>query len=169
MTLAPWPELPFVKSWLQQTRQAWRVFTAGGDRAERYLQQAIDGARARTDLEFDQVLEELRRNIDAYLMADEKFAVELVARFPQSLQRDLTMVRERRLKEGRPALLGRQLLAWGLRRYCKDEVRDRSTSRKAMSSLLAAVRRTPPARGQFGRLVQAVQTNRSMEEQTSRH
>ena len=75
MTLAPWPELPFVKGWLQQTRQAWRVLTAGGDHAERYLQQAIDGARARTDLEFNQVLEELRCNIDAYLRADEKFAV----------------------------------------------------------------------------------------------
>ena len=96
--------------------QAWRVLTAGGDHAERYLQQAIDGARARTDPEFDQVLEELWCNVDSYLMADEKFAVELVARFPQSLQRDLTIVRERRLKEGRPALLGRQLLAWGLKK-----------------------------------------------------
>jgi len=27
---SPWPELPAVKGWLQQARQAWRVLTAGG-------------------------------------------------------------------------------------------------------------------------------------------
>ena len=84
-------------------------------------------------------------------MAEEKMAVELVAKFSQTLQRDLTIVREKRLKEGRPALLGRQLLSWALRRYCKDEVRDRNTARKAMGSLLSAVKRSPPSRGQYDR------------------
>ena len=63
----------------------------------------------------------------------------------------------------RKALLGRQLLAWALRRYCKDEVRDRNTARKAMASLLAAVRRTPPPRAAFDRLVQAIRGNLAME------
>lgn len=96
--------------------------TAGGDHAELYLQEAIDGARIRSEIEFEDRLEHLKCNVDSYLMAEEKMAVELVSKFPQTLQRDLTIVREKRLKEGRPALLGRQLLSWGLRRYCKDEV-----------------------------------------------
>ena len=163
MTLQPWPDLPYVRGWIQQTRQAWRVLTAGGDHAEAYLQAGIDAAKAKSDAEFDATLESLQCNVEAYAMAEEKVAVELCICFPQSLQRDLSIVRERRLREGRGALLGRQLLAWALRRYCKDEVRDRNTARKAMASLLAAVRRTPPARAAFDRLVQAIRGNLAME------
>ena len=90
--------------------------TAGGDHAEVYLQAGIDAAKAKSDAEFDATLESLQCDVEAYAMAEEKFAVELCIRFPRSLQRDLSIVRERRLREGRGALLGRQLLAWALRR-----------------------------------------------------
>ena len=76
MTLQPWPELPYVKGWLQNTRQAWRVLTAGGDHAERYLEEAVIAARsAKSDAEFDATLERLRCNVDTYVMAEEKLSL----------------------------------------------------------------------------------------------
>ena len=67
-----------------------------------------------------------------YLTAEEKMALELVAKMPDNSQRDLSVLRERRRKEDLPAYQGRQLLAWGLRRLCRDEVRDKNTCRSAM-------------------------------------
>ena len=67
------------------------------------------------------------------------------------------------MREGRPALLGRQILAWGLRRYNPDETRDRNSARSAMTSLRDAVRHQPPPRSRFRRLLQAIESNLSVE------
>ena len=66
MTLQPWPDLPYVRGWIQQTRQAWRVLTAGGDHAEVYLQAGIDAAKAKSDAEFDAALESLQCDVEVY-------------------------------------------------------------------------------------------------------
>ena len=70
MTLQPWPEMPFVKGWLQNTCQSWRVLTAGGDHAERYLEEAVIAARAKSDAEFEVLLEKLRCTVEGYFMAE---------------------------------------------------------------------------------------------------
>ena len=57
MNLMPWPTFPQVRGWLQHVRQAWRVLTSGGDHAEAYLERAVDIAKAKSDAEFDSLLD----------------------------------------------------------------------------------------------------------------
>ena len=89
--------------------------------------------------------------------------MEVVLRFPDWLQRELSVLREKRRREGSPALLGRQLLAWGLRKYCRDEIRDKNMARSAMNSLRDAVKKAALNRLQFRRLLQAIETNLGLE------
>ena len=159
ITLQPWPSLPGVRAWLQYTCQAWRVLTSGGDHSESYLRRVEDGAKVKTDTEFAVVLESLKCEIPEYLTAEEKLSLELTLRFPEYLQRELSLMREQRRQEGLPSLIGRQLLAWGLRKYCRDEIRDKNTARSAMSSLRDSVAKSAPGRQQFRRLLQAIESN----------
>ena len=149
--------------WLQHARQAWRVLTSGGDHAEAYLERAVDIAKAKSDAAFDSLLESLRCDVDSYITAEEKLAMEIVTRFPEWMQRELSVVRERRRREGLSALIGRQLLAWGIRKFCRDEVRDRNTARSAMASLQDALSKAAPATHQFRRLIQAIESNLGLE------
>ena len=89
--------------------------------------------------------------------------MEIVTRFPEWMQRELSVVRERRRREGLSPLIGRQHLAWGIRKFCRDEVRDRNTARSAMASLRDAVFKAAPARQQFRRLIQAIESNLGLE------
>ena len=158
-----WPSLAQQRNWCQKTRQAWRVLTSGGDHAEQYIQKGIDAAKSKYDEDFSTALEQLRCDIPSYATAEEKLALELSRILPESLQRDLSLVKETRMRERRPALLGRQIQAWGLRRYNRDEMRDRNSARSAMTSLRDAVRHQPPPSSQFRRLLQAVESNLSLE------
>ena len=115
MILQPWPTLPGVRAWMQGTQQAWKVLTAGGFHAEAYLEKAVEAVKAKKDAEFEAKLEDLRCNVDAYLTAEEKLAMVILLRFPDWLQRELSVLHEKRRCEGLPALISRQLLAWGLR------------------------------------------------------
>ena len=72
--------------------------------------------------------------------------LELVVRMPDSLQRELSVMRERRRHDRHPALIGRQLLAWGLRRFCRDEIRDKNTARAAMQTLRDSIKKSAPGR-----------------------
>ena len=164
MNLMAWPSLPGVRNWLQHARQAWRVLTSGGDHAEAWLERSIEAAqKARTEDEFKAVLETLTCDHLPYMTAEEKMALELVARMPDSLQRDLSVIREKRRQEGMPALVGRQLLAWGLRRFCPDTGHDKHTCRQAMTALRDAIKPSPPRRNSFSRLVQAIEGNLALE------
>lgn len=134
------------------------VMTFGGDHAELYAQENTDSVRIESGIEFHDRLEQLRCTVDGYLVSKEKMAVELVSKFPRHCTGSFPAVATR-LHEGRPALLGCLLLSSALCRYCKDEVRDR----KAIRGLLAAIRRTPPCRGQYDKMLQAVQANPALE------
>ena len=73
------------------------------------------------------------------------------------------MLREHRRRDGLAALDGRQLLAWSLRRFSRDDVRDKNWCRQAMTALPDAVRSNAPVRSQFPRLLQAIENNLSLE------
>jgi hypothetical protein len=163
ITLTNWPSFPQMQGWIQSTTQAWRVLTSGGDHAEAYLGRAMEVAKVRTDDEFAARLEELRCDVNEYIAAEEKLALELLQKFPDAIQQELAVVREKRRRDSLPALVGRQLLAWGLRRFCRDGVRDRNTARNAMQSLRDAVKKSPPGRAQYRRLFQAIQVNLNKE------
>ena len=94
ITLQAWPTLAGVRGWLQHTRQAWWVLTSGGDHAGRYLERAIDAAKARSDEEFESVLETPKCDHLEYLTAEEKLAMEVVVRMPDNLQREVRNVGE---------------------------------------------------------------------------
>jgi len=101
--------------------------------------------------------------VPSYATAEEKLSLALSRILPEHLQRDVSIVKDNRLRDGKPALLGRQILAWGLRKYNRDEIRDRNSARQAMTSLRDAVRTQPPPRSQFRRLLQAIESNLSIE------
>ena len=108
MYLMAWPTFPQVRGWLQHVRQAWRVLTSVGDHAERYLERAIEAARKpKTEEEFESMVEAMVCDCRDYLTAEEKMALELAAKMPDNLQRDLSVLREWRRKEGLPATQGR--------------------------------------------------------------
>lgn len=88
--------------------------------------------------------------------------MEIVLRFPDWPQRELSVLREKGRHQGLPIVIGRQLLAWGLRK-CRDEIRDKNTAHSAMNSLRGAIRKSPPGRPQFRRLLQAVENNLVLE------
>ena len=131
--------------------------------AERYLERSIDAAKARTDEEFGLVLESLKCDCLEYLTAEEVRAMEVVVRMPDNLQRELSVMRENRCRDGQPALIGRQLLAWGLRLFCRDEIRDKNTARAVMQSLRDSITKAALVRSQFRRSVQALESNLSLE------
>ena len=86
------------------------------------------------DTEFNTKLEELKCDVLDYVTAEEKLALELVSKFDDRLQRELSVLRERRRRDGLAALGGRQLLAWSLRRFSQDTVRDKNGCRQAMTA-----------------------------------
>ena len=104
--LTPWPKLPGIRPWLQNTYQAWRVLTSGGDHAEEYISKAEEAAKGSED-DYQAALAALRCDCEHYMVAEEKFALEIMRRLPDWMQRDLAIVRERRRKEKLPALGGR--------------------------------------------------------------
>ena len=61
---------------------------------EAYLEKAVKAAKAKTDTEFEAKFEYLRCNVDAYLTAEEKLAMEMVLRFPDWLQQEPSVLRE---------------------------------------------------------------------------
>ena len=164
VSLLSWPTLPGLRAWLQHLRQAWRVLTSGGEHAELWLEKAIDLAqKIKVDTEFNAKLEDLKCDVLDYVTAEEKLALELVSKFDDRLQRELSVLRERRRRDGLAALGGRQLLAWSLRRFSRDTVRDKNGCRQAMTALRDAVRSNAPVRNQFPRLLQAIENNLSLE------
>ena len=79
---------------MQHVRQAWRVLTSGGDHAERYLERAIETDRKpKTEEEFESMVEAMVCDCLDYLTAEVKMALELVAKMPDNLQRDLSVLR----------------------------------------------------------------------------
>ena len=78
----------------------------GGESYSSHLEKAVAAAKARTDAVFKAKLEDLRCTVDAHLTAEEKLAMEMVLRFLDLLQRELSVLREKRRREGLPALLG---------------------------------------------------------------
>ena len=105
-------------------------------------------------------------DVEQYMTAEEKLAIELARQFPDWMQKDLATLREQRRCDRLPALVGRQILAWGFRRYAKDDVRVNSSARNSMAACRDAVRKTPPARAAFRKLLQAIHTNLSLESAT---
>ena len=79
------------------------------------------------------------------------------------MQKDLAILSEERRIAGLPGLSSRQKLCWALRHYSKDDLRDQNAAWNAMQALRDAVKATPPARNAFKKLIQALDSNMTME------
>ena len=160
--LSAWPTLPAVRSYLANLYQSWRVLTAGGDHAEWYLEKAEKAARG-TEEQYKEAIEALRCDEPRYLTAEEKLGAELLRRFPETVQKEYAIVRSQRRQDKLPAFMGRQLLCWGLRKFSRDQIRDSNSARNSLNALRNSVKKGPPGRGQFPKLLQAVEENLCME------
>ena len=125
--------------------------------------KAIESKAKGPERQFRDQLEDCFCNDARYSLAEEKFGSEFQKKLPMAMQQDLAILSEERRMAGLPALSSRQKLCWALRHYSKDDLRDQNAAWNAMQALRDAVKATPPARHAFKKLIQALDSNLTME------
>ena len=160
--LPQWPSFPGLRSYLQSVYGSWRVLTAGGDWAEEYLRVAEAAAKG-NEAEHQIAIEDCACSEASLALAEEKLGLELIRKFPDSIQKQLANLKETRRLEGLPTYTGRQVLCFGLRHFYRaaDDY-ENTAAQEAMTALRDAVKRQAPQRGQFAKLLQAVESNMSL-------
>ena len=160
--LEQWPQLPNLRPYLQNTYASWRILTGGGDHAETYLRLAEQKCKGPERL-FREQLEDCFCSDARFSLAEEKFGSEFQRKLPMPMQKDLAILSEERRIAGLPGLSGRQKFCWALRHCSKDDLRDQNAAGNAMQALRDAVRQCPPTRSAFKKLIQALDSNMTME------
>ena len=160
--LPQWPSFPGLRAYMQSVYGSWRVLTAGGDFAEEYLRVAEAAAKG-NESEHQIALEDCACSEASFALAEEKLGLELIRKFPDAIQKELANLKETRRLEGLPTFTGRQVLCFGLRHFYRaaDDF-ENTAAQEAMIALRDAVKRQAPQRGQFAKLLHAIDSNMSL-------